>query len=400
MTGKKTNQEFIEKSSQVIMNTYGRFPVVLEKGEGCWVWDVEGKKYLDLVAGIAVNCLGHAHPVVLQALTEQASKLIHTSNLYHTLPGIELADLLTKSSFADRVFYCNSGAEANEGAVKLARKYFKKKGQADRSEVITMTNSFHGRTLAMISATGQEKVKKGFEPLMPGFHHVPYNDFKALENKVNDKTAAVLLELVQGEGGVVFADADYLKAVRALCDQKGILLIYDEIQTGMGRTGTLFAYEHTGIAPDILTMAKALAGGLPIGAILAKEAVAQAFEPGDHAATFGGNPLVTHVAKKVLETLQLTVLKSSREIGEYLLSNLFIFKEKYKIVSEVRGQGMMLALELSIPGKEVVLKGLEKGLLLNCTQEKVLRFVPPLVLKKEEVDFAIAQLDAIFKELS
>lgn len=400
MSEKKTNAQWIEQGSQVIMNTYGRFPVVLEKGEGCWVWDVEGKKYLDLVAGIAVNCLGHAHPVIVKAVIEQVSQLLHTSNLYHTVPGIELAELLTKSSFADRVFYCNSGAEANEGAVKLARKYFKKKGEAQRSEVISMVNSFHGRTLAMISLTGQEKVKKGFEPLMPGFHHVPYNDLKALESAITDKTAAVILELVQGEGGVVFADLAYLKAVRALCDQKGILLIYDEIQTGMGRTGTLFAYEHSGIQPDILTMAKALAGGLPIGAILAKQAVAQAFEPGDHAATFGGNPLVTHVAKKVVETLQSGLLNSSCEVGEYFLSKLLKLKDKHQIISEARGQGMMLALVLSIPGKEVVMKGLEKGLLLNCTQEKVLRFVPPLILKKEEVDFAVERLDEILKELS
>jgi len=382
------------------MNTYGRFPVVLERGQGCWVWDADGKKYLDLVAGIAVNCLGHAHPAIVRAATEQVSKLIHTSNLYHTIPGIELAELLVKSSFADRVFYCNSGAEANEGAVKLARKYFKKKGQPERSEVITMRNSFHGRTLAMISATGQEKVKKGFEPLMPGFIHVPYNDLEALKQAVGPKTAAVMLEPVQGEGGVVFATPEYLKGVRALCDREGILLIYDEIQTGMGRTGTLFAYEHAQVAPDIMTLAKGLAGGLPIGSILAKEEVAQAFEPGDHAATFGGNPLVTHVSKIVIETLQSGLLEKSREVGLYFFDKLLKLKELCSYILGVRGQGMMLALELSIPGRELVLKGLEKGLLLNCTQEKVLRFVPPLTLSKKEVDFAIDRLGEIFKELS
>lgn len=400
MSEKKTNQAIIEKSSQVMMNTYGRFPIVLEKGEGCWVWDVEGKKYLDLVAGIAVNCLGHAHPVILEALQEQASKLIHTSNLYHTIPGIDLAALLTQHSFADRVFYCNSGAEANEGAVKLARKYFKKKGQPERSEVIAMLNSFHGRTLAMISATGQEKVKKGFEPAVPGFHHVTYNDLKALEAAIKPQTAAILLELVQGEGGVVFATPEYLKGVRELCDRKGLLLIYDEIQTGMGRTGTLFAYEHSGVVPDILTMAKGLAGGVPIGAILAKEEVALAFEPGDHAATFGGNPLATHTAFKVIKALQNGVMRKSQDIGEYFKSKLLKLKEKFPVILEVRGQGLMLALSLSIPGKEVVMKALEKGLLLNCTQEKVLRFVPPLVLRHEEVDFALVQLEEIFKELS
>lgn len=382
------------------MNTYGRFPVLIEKGEGCWLWDVEGKKYLDLVAGIAVNCLGHSHPEIVKVVSEQIKILTHTSNLYHTAPGIELAELLVKSSFADRVFFCNSGAEANEGAVKLVRKYFKKKGQAEKVEIITMLNSFHGRTLAMISATGQEKVKKGFEPLMPGFSHVPYNDLNALEKAISPQTAAVMLELIQGEGGVVFANLDYLKAVRELCDKKDLLLIYDEVQTGMGRTGKLFAYEHSGVKPDILTMAKALAGGLPIGAILAKEEIAQAFEPGDHAATFGGNPFVTRVAKKVIEILQSGLLQSSKEMGDYFMHKLLKLKDKYKLISEVNGQGLILGVTLTLPGKEVVMKGLEKGLLLNCTQEKVLRFVPPLLISKEEVDFAVIKLDEIFGEIS
>ncbi len=382
------------------MNTYSRFPIVLEKGEACWVWDVEGKKYLDLVAGIAVNCLGHSHPEIVRVVTEQISKLTHTSNLYYTVPAIELADLLTQISFADQVFFCNSGAEANEGAVKLTRKYFKKKGQADRVEVICMHNSFHGRTLGMISATGQEKVKKGFEPLMPGFFHVPYNDLPALEKAVTPQTAAVLLEPIQGEGGVVFAGDDYLKGLRALCDRLGLLLIYDEIQTGMGRTGTMFAYEQSKVAPDILTMAKALAGGLPIGAILAKKEVADAFEPGDHAATFGGNPLVTKVAVRVIEVLQAGVLEKSKETGNYFLSKLLKLKDKYSLIKEVRGRGLMLGITLSIPGKEIVMKGLQKGLLLNCTQEKVLRFVPPLVISRDEIDFAISKLDEIFSELA
>ncbi len=393
-------QTYIEKSSQVFMNTYARFPLVLERGEACWVWDVEGKKYLDLVAGIAVNCLGHSHPQVIEAMKEQVLKLTHISNLYHNVPGIELAQLLVQSSFADRVFFCNSGAEANEGAIKLVRKYFKKKGMPHRTEVITMQNSFHGRTLAMISATGQEKVKKGFEPLVPGFTHVPYNDLSALEKAIAPQTAAIMLELVQGEGGIVFATKKYLEGVKKLCQRQGLLLIYDEIQTGIGRTGSLFAYEHTGIAPDILTLAKGLAAGLPMGAILACDEVAKAFEPGDHAATFGGNPLVTHVAKRVIEILQKGVLKSSQEVGVYFISKLLKLKDKFKIIKEVRGQGLMLGMELEIPGKEIVMKGLQKGLLLNCTQEKVLRFIPPLILSKEEVDIAIEKLDEIFTEIS
>ncbi len=393
-----TNQSYIDRSAKVLMNTYGRLPIVLERGEGSWVWDVEGKKYLDLVAGIAVNCLGHSHPEIVKTVSEQIKTLTHTSNLYHTVPGIELAELLVKNSFADRVFFCNSGAEANEGAVKLLRKYFKKKGQPDKFEVITMINSFHGRTLAMMSATGQEKIKKGFDPLMPGFKHVPYNNLEAVEKAITPQTAAIMLELVQGEGGVVFAGQEYLKSLRQLCDQRGLLLIYDEIQTGVGRTGKLFAYEHSGVKPDILTLAKGLAGGLPIGAILAKEEIAQAFEPGDHASTFGGNPFVTQVAKKVLQILQSGALANANNSGEYFTSKLLKLKDKFSFISEVKGQGLMLGVTLTIPGKEIVLKGIEKGLLLNCTQEKVLRFVPPLLISKEEIDFAVARLDEIFGE--
>jgi len=389
------NQQLIHRANQVLMNTYARFPLVLSRGEGAWVYDVEGKKYLDLVGGIAVNLLGHSHPRLVKALSDQAKELIHVSNLYYNPPMIELAEALTQNSFASKVFFCNSGAEANEGAVKLARKYFKEKGQPERFRAITMQNSFHGRTLAMISATGQEKVKKGFEPMVEGFSQVTYGDLSALEKAITPETAAVLLELVQGEGGVVFASEEYLKGVRKLCHERGLLLIYDEVQTGMGRTGKLFAYEHSGVSPDILTLAKGLAGGVPIGAILAKEEVAQAFEPGNHAATFGGNPLATRAAVEVLKLLKEEVLRNCQEVGAYFLERLGALQKKHPIVTEVRGKGLMIGMELKEPGKEIVSKGLEKGLLLNCTQEKVLRFVPPLILSKAEVDFAVKILDEI-----
>jgi acetylornithine/N-succinyldiaminopimelate aminotransferase len=391
-----TNSSIIDRASKVLMNTYGRLPIALVRGEGCWVWDAEGKKYLDLVGGIAVNCLGHCHPQWLKVLAEQASQLTHVSNLYHILPQIELAEVLTNISFADRVFFCNSGAEANEAAVKLTRKYFKSIGLPERYQVICMENSFHGRTLAMISATGQAKVKKGFEPMVEGFSHVPFGDLAALEKAIGPKTAAILLELVQGEGGVQFASEDYLRGVRELCDRKKILLIYDEVQTGVGRTGKFFAYEHSKIAPDLLTLAKGLAGGLPIGALLATEKIAEVFQPGDHAATFGGNPLVTRVAREVISILREGgILKNCEEVGNYFLMQLGELQKKHPQIISVRGRGLMIGVELQSPGKELVLRGLEKGLLLNCTQEKVLRFVPPLILSREEVDFAINILDEL-----
>ena len=276
-------------ADDVIAKTYNRFPIVLEKGKGCELWDITGKKYLDFLAGIAVCNLGHAHPDVVSALVKQAQTLFHVSNLYYTIPQTELAALLVEKSFADRVFFCNSGAEANEAAIKLARKYFKDRGEGDRYRIIAMKQSFHGRTMATLSATGQDKIRKGFDPVLEGFGFVPFNDIDALANAVDGKTCAILLEPIQGEGGVHCPDKGYLKAVRELCDRNGVLLMYDEIQTGMGRTGKLFAYEHSGVPPDIMTLAKAMANGLPIGAMLATEAVAEAFGPGAHASTFGGD---------------------------------------------------------------------------------------------------------------
>ncbi|MFO1519296.1 MAG: acetylornithine transaminase [bacterium] len=395
MGTENSNSSIVERASKVIMSTYGRFPIALVKGEGCWAWDADGKKYLDLVAGIAVNCLGHAHPRMVKAIAEQASQIIHTSNLYQILPQIELAETLTKLSFADKAFFCNSGAEANEGAVKLARKYQKKKNKPERYRVVCMQNAFHGRTLAMINATGQEKYRKGFEPPVDGFLHVPFGNFEALEKVADDTVAAVLLEPIQGEGGIVLAPDEYLKKVRKFCDERGLLLIYDEVQTGVGRTGKMFGYEHSGVAPDVMTLAKCLAGVVPIGAILAKGEAANVFEPGDHAATFGGNHLATHVAREVIQVLQDGVLKNCQEVGAYFLDRLKELQKKHPVISDVRGKGLMIGAQLDRPGKEYVTKAMEKGLLINCTQESVLRFVPPLILSKAEVDHAIKILDEI-----
>jgi predicted acetylornithine/succinylornithine family transaminase len=330
---------------------------------------------------------------------KQSRELWHVSNLFYTQPAAELAELLVKHSFGDRVFFCNSGAEANEGAVKLARKWAKKKYGPQKFEVITMKNSFHGRTLAMITATGQEKYQKGFEPLMPGFRYAEFGDLESLKNQVTDATCAVLIEPIQGEGGVRMASPDYFKALRAFCDEKGILLVFDEVQVGMGRTGRLFAYQHYGIEPDIMTLAKALASGLPIGAMIARESVAQAFEPGDHAATFGGNPLVTAAGKATVETmLKEGFLEEAAKKGAYILAQLKRLQKKLPLITQVRGLGMMIALDLDQPAKPIVLKCLEKGLLINAVQERTLRVLPPLTVKRGEVREGLSILASVLEE--
>jgi acetylornithine and succinylornithine aminotransferases len=398
---KMTNEEIINLSQKYLMNTYARFPVAFVRGEGCYLWDADGKKYLDLVAGIAVNALGHSHPKILQAIQHQSARLIHTSNLYHIQSQAELARVLCEASFADRAFFCNSGAEANEAAVKLARKYQKKQKGQDCFEIVTMERSFHGRTLAMIAATGQDKVKKGFEPLPSGFVHVAYDDVSALQAAVNEKTCAVMLEPVQGEGGVRFPAPDYLKKVREICERQGALLIYDEVQSGMGRTGKLFAYEHSGIHPDILTLAKSLATGLPIGACLASEKIAQAFEPGSHASTFGGNFLVCEVAKEFLRILQSEgVLKNAGEMGKYFKSALQDLQKKFPIIQQVRGEGLMLGVDLTLPAKPLVDEALQRGLLLNAAQPNTLRFVPPLTITSKEINEATIIMEGLLEGLS
>jgi acetylornithine/N-succinyldiaminopimelate aminotransferase len=390
------SQELMNTADKVMAKTYKRFPIVITKGKGCSLWDAEGKKYIDFVSGIAVCNLGHSHPRISEALSKQADILLHVSNLYYTEPQIELASLLTENSFADRVFFCNSGAEANEAAIKLARKYFKDKGESERYRIITMEKSFHGRTMATLSATGQDKIRKGFEPILEGFDYIPFNDIDAMRKSINSSTCAVLLEPIQGEGGVRCPDPDYLKEVRRLCDEKRVLLIFDEIQTGMGRTGKFFAYEHYGIEPDIMTLAKALANGLPIGAMLASEEVAQAFGPGAHASTFGGTPIITAASIQVVKVLlEEKLFHHCAKIGAYFIERLQDLKAKHESIVDVRGMGLLLGMKLKIEGDTIVNSCMEKGFLINCIQGNILRFIPPLIVEKEEIDALVVCLDEV-----
>lgn len=380
--------EIMELERKYIMNTYSRYPIVLSHGKGCKVWDIDGNEYIDCFAGIAVNNIGHAHPKLVLTICHQAQKLIHCSNFYYTREQVELAELLTKISSLDKVFFANSGTEANEGAIKLARKYTGKK------EIIAAKNSFHGRTLGALSATGQKKYKKEFEPLTPGFKHVPFGDIDAMAEAITSDTAAVILEPIQGEGGVVVPPKDYLKQVRELTEDNDILLILDEIQTGFGRTGEMFASELFGVEADIVTLAKAMGGGFPIGAILAREDVASAFKPGDHGSTFGGNPLACAAAKTSIEIIiEENLPKRSKKLGKYFKEKLK--KLKHEIIEDVRGHGLMIGVELSKKCDSIVLDALKKGVLLNCTAENVIRLVPPLIIKKEEIDKVVEVLDDI-----
>lgn len=396
-----TNQQWVERSDKVIMKTYGRYPIVPVRGEGCRLWDADGKEYLDFLAGVAVNNLGHCHPKVVKALQDQAATLIHCSNYYQIPQQIELAELLCSHSFADKAFFCNSGAEANEAAIKLARKYSREKhNNPERYGIITAADSFHGRTMATVSATGQEKVQRFFDPLLHGFAHVPFNDLAALSAAITPQTCAIMLEPIQGEGGINIPSMEYMQGVRELCDCHQLLLILDEVQVGMGRTGKLFAYEHFGITPDIMTLAKALAGGAPIGTMLARDEVAASFVPGTHGSTFGGNPLVTAAAVATVRAiLEEGLLNRAEEMGEYLHGELETLGAKYPFVKEVRGIGLMIGMPLTIPGGDIVKKGHEKGVLLNVTHDTVLRFVPPLTVSKQEVNRMIEILESIFKEI-
>ncbi len=381
-----------------IMNTYRRVPIALVRGEGARVWDAEDREYLDFVAGIAVCNLGHSHPKVVKAIKKQAKELMHVSNLYYTKPQADVAAWLVAHSFADRVFFCNSGAEANEAAIKLARKYAHEKMGGGRFELITMKDSFHGRTMATITATGQEKFQFGFTPLLDGFTYVPFNDPDALEAAITPKTCGVMLEPIQGEGGVIIPDAAYLARVRDICDRRHILMIVDEVQTGIGRTGKLFAYEHSGVTPDIMTLAKALGNGFPVGAMLAREEVAGAFVPGNHASTFGGNLLGMAAVKATIKALvEDGVLDNCREMGEYFLAKLRKLQEKHPVITDVRGRGLMLACSLASEGAGIVGACQEKGLLINCTGGKTLRFVPPLIVDSGDIDEAIAILDSVME---
>jgi len=394
------SQQWIEKSDRYIMKTYGRYPIVPVRGEGCRLWDADGKEYLDFLGGVAVNNLGHCHPKVVAALQKQAAELIHCSNYYQIPQQIELAELLCKHSFADKAFFCNSGAEANEAAIKLARKYSRDTHGPQRYEIITAADSFHGRTMATVSATGQEKVQRFFDPLLHGFKHVPFDDLDALEAAVTPTTCAIMLEPIQGEGGVNVPSPGYFQEVRRICDKHDLILIFDEVQVGMGRTGKMFAYEHFDIVPDIMTLAKALAGGAPIGTMLATDRYAAAFVPGTHGSTFGGNPLVCAAAIATVRTiLEDGILNRCEEIGEYLEGELESLQHKYPFVKEVRGIGLMIGMALDIPAGDIVRKGHERGVLLNVTHDTVLRFVPPLVVTKQEINAMIVILDGIFAEV-
>jgi predicted acetylornithine/succinylornithine family transaminase len=382
-----------ELDSKYYMQTMVRIPVTLVRGEGVRVWDDEGKEYLDFVNGLAVNCLGHCHPVVVDAVAKQARTLMQTSLWYHTVPMLRLAELLVENSCLDRVFICNSGLEANEGAVKLARRYGHLKLK-DAYEVITTMNSFHGRSLAMTAASGQEKMHTPFIPLPTGFINVTNNDIEAIKAATTDKTCAVMLEPIQAEGGVNVADDDYLKKVRDWCDQKGILLILDEVQTGIGRLGTLFGYQLYSVEPDIMTLAKGLGGGMPVGALLAKEKAA-VFTLGDHNATFGGNPVTSAAAYATLKyVIDNDVAGNAKKVGQYLVEGLKSLQEKYDFVSEVRGRGLLLAMEFDAEiAQGVLMNCLDNGLLINRLKPNAIRLIPPLIITNKEVDEALGILD-------
>ena len=384
-----TSDEIIALNDRYLFPVYPRAPVALVRGRGCRVWDADGKEYLDFFASTVVANLGHAHPRVTQAIAEQASKILHVSNLHHSEPQALLAELLCTHSFADRVFLCNSGAEANEAAIKLARKYGSEHGDG-RFEILTALGSFHGRTIATITATGQEKVRRGFQPLPEGFRYFAYNDIDALAEAISPRTIAVMLEPVLGEGGIVVPHPEYLRRVRELCDKHDLLLILDEVQTGMGRLGTLFAYEQSGITPDIMTLAKGLGAGVPIGAMLATERLARSFTAGAHASTFGGNPLTCAAAVAVMRVMtEEGVLANCSTQGEHLRTRLRELRRRIPRIKDVRGRGLLVGAELDGPGAPVVDACREAGLLINCTMEKTLRFSPPLIVAQDEIDRAV-----------
>jgi acetylornithine/N-succinyldiaminopimelate aminotransferase len=399
MNNPSQNHNTVELADKYLFPTYKRPPFALIRGEGCRVWDEDGKEYVDFVGGIAVCALGHSSPVVTRALEEQSRKLVHVSNLYYTRPQAELAQLLVENSFADRVFFCNSGAEANEAAIKLARRYSKEKFGSGRHAIISMTGSFHGRTMATLSATGQEKIQIGYDPLLTGFKFVPFNDLDGLKEAIDESVCAVMLEPIQGEGGVVCPAPDYLKGVKAVCSEHDLILIFDEVQVGMGRTGKLFAHEHYGTTPHIMTLAKALGNGLPIGAMLSIEEMSSAFGPGSHATTFGGTPLVTAVSKAVLTSiLKDGWLDNCLEMGDYFRSRLGKLQKKHPTIKDIRGLGLIIGVELDKPGAPIVDACREKGFLINCAQEKVLRFVPPLTIGKAEIDGLCEILDEVLDD--
>lgn len=395
-------EELKKLESQYHMHTYARYPVVFVKGEGKKLWDSKGQEYLDFLSGLGVSSIGHCHPRIVLAVQRQAEKLIHVSNLFYTEPQLKLAEKLVSLSFADKCFFANSGAEANEGAVKLTRKYARQNLGEDKYEIITAYRSFHGRTMKMLAATGQPEKQKPFEPLPPGFIHVPLNDIKALEEAVSEKTCAVMLEPIQGEGGIYPCEADYLQKVRQFCDKHHLLLILDEVQTGLGRTGRMFAYEHFGIEPDIITLAKGLGGGLPITAFMASDEIAAAFEPGDHGTTFGGGPVVCSAALAAIDVLTGDdLIGNAAEVGKYFKAGLLELQTNEAMISDVRGMGLMLAIELSEEiAYQVVLKMLERKIVIGYVGKKILRFLPPLTITMDDVDDVLTSLKFALGEFS
>ncbi len=395
------NQEIVKEGLKYVMNTYGRQPIALVEGKGSYVYDADGKEYLDMLGGIAVNALGHCHPKITKAICAQAQKLMHCSNLFWIEPQVKLAKLLVENSCFSQVFFCNSGAEANEGAIKAARKYAKAKGKPERFKVITALNSFHGRTMATLAATGQEKIHKNFEPLTPGFKYAELNSPSAIEAVIDEETCAIMVEPIQGEGGIIAAEEEYLKALRNLCDRHDLLLIFDEVQVGMGRTGKLFCYEHSGVLPDIATMAKALGGGTAIGAFLVNER-ANVLVPGEHGSTFGGNPLATAAGIATLETiLEKGFLNEVSAKGEYIKSKLEELAKKFPSIMEIRGRGMLIGIRLNKEGGDLVKTCQDLGLLVNCTAKSIIRLMPALNITREEIDKGLNLLaKAMEKELS
>lgn len=391
-----TDEQIFAKDKNDYMPVFARYNIVLDHGDGPYLYDTSGKKYIDYLAGIAVNVVGHNYKPLVDAISRQAAKMIHCSNLYYTEVQIEAAEKLKKLSGMDKVFFGNSGAEANEGAIKLARKYATDI-DPEKIQIISAVHSFHGRTLATLTATGQDHYHHGFGPLPEGFDYVPFNDIEALEAKMSDKTCAVMLEAIQGEGGVHVPDEDYLPKVRALCDKYNAVLIFDEVQCGMGRTGTFFGCQQFGVKPDIVTLAKGLAGGVPIGAFMATDKVANAFKPGDHGSTFGGNPLACAAACVVLDALvNDNLMENAKEVGAYLKAKFDTYKEKYPtLIKEVRGRGLILGMELTRPGREIANECLDWGAIINCTAGNILRFVPPLNITKAHVDELITILDKV-----
>lgn len=390
-------QDIIKDSEKYILSTYARTPAIFVKGKGMTLTDIDGKKYLDFFPGWGVNNVGHCHPKVMSAVRDQISKLIHIPNNFYIINQVKLAKEIIRCSFPGKVFFCNSGAEGCEAAIKFARAY----GKGDRTEIITMKKSFHGRTMGALAATGQPKYQQGFDPLPQGFQSVEFNDINAVKKAINPKTIAIMLELVQGEGGINIASKQYIEDLRKICDEKDILLIFDEVQTGMGRTGEIFGFKNYNVQPDLMVLAKGLGGGLPIGALVAKNKIADTFKPGMHASTFGGSPLVTKAALGTFKAIHSDkMLKNAKVLGKYIIEKLETLKDKFDCVIAVRGLGLMIGIELNIEGKEIFDECFKNGLIINCTQGNILRFMPALNVTKKQADKAIFILEKALERSS